>query len=279
MFSDSHAHILSILQRNNSDVSFLKKMQDAAFRFLMDIGTEPSDLKKRRQAVRDSFDGKIPEFIRFAAGLWPSASSIADPEKAMSALKTDIHTLLAENPEYCAVGECGIDRYWNGAAAETGKGTADTEGEEFLFKEQLKLAEEKKLSVIVHSREAFAETLTCIDEVGYHRGIIHCYSYGLEEAKEFIKRGWYISFSGNITYPKKPNDKKKIAELVKAVPENRLLLETDAPYLAPVPFRGNLNTPLLIEYTYAAASEILEKPMEALAEQIYCNCCECFAVR
>ncbi|WP_029410417.1 TatD family hydrolase [Treponema pedis] len=283
MFSDSHAHIFSILQKNGGNPSFLKEMQDKGFKFLMDIGTEPGDLKKRREVLVRSFGEKIPEFIRFAAGLWPHALSIAEPEKSIKALKADINTLLAEKPEYCALGECGLDRYWNGHAAENNteeeKGTADTEGEEFLFKEQLKFAREKNLPVIVHSRAAFEETLACIDEIGYHKGIIHCYSYGIEEAKEFIKRGWYISFSGNITYPKKNYDKEKAAELIRCVPENRLLLETDSPYLAPSPFRGKLNTPLLIEYVYAAVSEILGKNMQTLAEQIYNNCCECFAVK
>ena len=159
------------------------------------------------------------------------------------------------------------------------KGTSDIEGEEFLFKEQLKIAKEKNLSVIVHSRDAYEDTLKCIDEVGHHKGIIHCYSYGLKEAYSFLERGWYISFPGNITYAKRQADRDRIAELVRAIPADKLLLETDAPYLAPVPFRGKINTPLLIEYTYAAISEILGKSMEALAEQIYQNCCSCFSVK
>ena len=133
--------------------------------------------------------------------------------------------------------------------------------------------------MIVHSRDAYEDTLKCIDEVGHHKGIIHCYSYGLKEAYSFLERGWYISFPGNITYAKKQADKDRIAELVRAIPADKLLLETDAPYLAPVPFRGKINTPLLIEYTYAAVSEILDKSMEALAEQIYQNCCSCFLVK
>lgn len=286
MFSDSHAHIFSILQKNGGNPSFLKEMELKGFKFVMDIGTEPGDLAERKKAVSEACNGKIPGFIWFSAGLWPHASSIAEPEKSMRVLKNDIHTLLAEKHTYCALGECGLDRYWNGtnAAANASnngmeKGTTDVAGEKFLFKEQLKFAREKNLPVIIHSRDAFKETLECIDDVGYHNGIIHCYSYGIEEIVEFIKRGWYISFSGNITYPKKHEDKEKTAQFLKAVPKNRLLLETDAPYLTPVPFRGKVNTPLLIEYVYATASEILGISMEALAEQIYANCCECFAVK
>ncbi|UTY33691.1 TatD family hydrolase [Treponema putidum] len=321
MFSDSHAHFFMIFQRNEGDTSFLHTMKERNFKFAMDIGTQPGDLKERQKFISDVFSDKIqgqmpglmhgqmtmqatvheperfPDFMHFAAGLWPHAESIADPENALAALKTDIDTLFLQKAEaektnsgkpfYCGLGECGLDRYWNGPAAEKRggdlnseeKGTSDIEGEEFLFKEQLKIAKEKNLSVIVHSRDAYEDTLKCIDEVGHHKGIIHCYSYGLKEAYTFLERGWYISFPGNVTYAKKQADKDRIAELVKAIPADKLLLETDAPYLAPVPFRGKINTPLLIEYTYAAVSEILGKSMEALAEQIYQNCCSCFLVR
>lgn len=286
MFSDSHAHIFQILQKTNGNSLFLKEMEDNGFRFVMDIGTNPSDLNERRQAIINACNGKLPNFIWFSAGLWPHASSIAEPEKAMRALKNDINTLLSEKTKYCAVGECGLDRFWNGARAEIintdnteEKGTTDVEGEKFLFKEQIKFAREKNLPVIVHSRDAFEETLACIDDVGYHNGIIHCYSYGVKEIMPFIERGWYISFSGNITFAKKMADKEKVAQFVKAVPKNRILLETDSPYLTPVPFRGKLNTPLLVEYVYTTASEILGISMQELAEQIYTNCCECFKVR
>lgn len=297
MFSDSHAHFFMIFKRNNEDFSFLHKMNESKFRFTMDIGTEPGDLQGRQKFILDVFDGRIPDFMHFAAGLWPHASSIAAPDSSLMALKADIESLFlqkaafekkdSKKPFYFALGECGLDRYWNGPEAEKRAassnalecGTSDIEGEEFLFKEQLKIAKEKNLSVIVHSREAYADTLKCIDEVGHHKGIIHCYSYGLKEAFSFLERGWYISFPGNITYAKKQADKDKIVELIRAIPSDKLLLETDAPYLAPVPFRGKVNTPLLIEYVYVLVSEILGKSIESLAEQIYQNCCSCFLVK
>lgn len=283
MFSDSHAHIFMVLKRSGNG-SFLKEIMDKKYRFLMDIGTEPGDLHKRRTGITEVLNGNIPGFIHFAAGLWPEAASIAEPEKSLAALRADLDILLSEGAAYCALGECGLDRHWNGAAAAEAlargesAGTTDIEGEEFLFKAQLKLAQEKKLAVVVHSRSAFADTVKCMDQAGYHRGVIHCYSYGIEEAKSFLERGWYISFPGTITYAKKQADKDRIAALIRSVPQDRLLLETDSPYLAPRPFRGKLNTPLLIEYTYAAVSEILGVHMEELAETVYRNCVECFKV-
>lgn len=279
MFSDSHAHIFSIFNKNNGDSSFLSEIEQNKFRFIMDIGTNPGDLQERRKFILDFFNGKKPDFIHFSAGLWPHANSIAEPEKSIKALNADIDFLLNNKANFCAVGECGLDRFWNGKTAcenTANSGTPDIEGEEYLFTQQLLLAKRKKLPVIIHSRDAYKDTVKCIDNVGYHRGVIHCYSYGINEAQEFIKRGWYISFPGNITYPKKQAEKEKIAALIKSIPTDKLLLETDAPYLTPVPFRGKTNMPLLIEYTYRTAAEILNTTIKNLSDLIYRNCVECF---
>ncbi len=281
MFCDSHAHFFKIFEENGGDYSFFDEMKANNFRFLMDIGTAPGDLQKRKDSVLKANNGKFPDFIYFTVGLWPHTDSIANPQEALAAFKVDIESHLKTKPEYSGIGECGLDRYWNGQDAfDKGRtvGTMDIEGEEFLFKEQLRFAKEKKLSVVIHSRDAFDDTLKCIDEVNYHRGIIHCYSYGIEEAKEFIKRGWFISFPGTITYYKKQKDKDKIIELLKLVPKKQFLLETDAPYLAPVPFRGKLNNPNLIEYTYAFASEILNVSISDLSDLVLENCKAVFKV-
>ena len=138
MFSDSHAHFFMIFKRNEGDASFLHTMMERKFRFAMDIGTQPGDLKERQKFISEVFEGKIqgqvpallslPDFMHFAAGLWPHAESIAEPEKALAALKADIGTLFLQKAEaektnpgkpfYCGLGECGLDRYWNGPAAE-----------------------------------------------------------------------------------------------------------------------------------------------------------------
>ena len=109
----------------------------------------------------------------------------------------------------------------------------DTEtykGERELFEAQLELARELKLPVIVHSRDAFEDTLDCLKNVGYDKGIIHCYSYGIEEARAFLDRGWYIAFGGAVTYNKKAK-LEAVKELLRFVPSDRFLCETDAPYV------------------------------------------------
>ena len=219
----------------------------------------------------------IPDFVHFSAGLWPGRAAIDHWTEAMQMLEADIQAILKRGQTYAAIGECGIDRYWNHVGA-IGTGTDDLAGEERLFKEQLALAERYGLAVIIHSRDGFKPTLRCIDEVGWHRGVIHCFSYGKKEAEAFLERGWYLSFPGTITYADNAETAAEIAELVGMVPDDKLLLETDAPYLAPQPVRREINTPLNISYTYRTASEYRHCTIEHLCEIVHRNCRRLFSV-
>ncbi len=281
MLTDSHTHFLSTFEKKDKDSSFLEEMKAMNFRFVMDIGTDPLDLKPRKEAVLEANNGSMPDFFHFAVGIWPYGHCIAEPEKTMASLRADLEAHLASKPKYSGIGECGLDRYWNGQKAldegRTG-GTLDLDAEEFLFKEQLKLAKEHNMAVIIHTRDAFEDTIKCIDEVGHHRGIIHCYSYGVEEAKQFLERGWYISFPGNITFPKKQADKDRVAELVRSIPSEKILMETDAPYITPAPFRGKINTSVFIEHIYKRAAEIRGISVEELADIVYENSCNVYKI-
>jgi TatD DNase family protein len=285
MFSDTHCHLSYIAERGENLVNVIGTMRERAVPFVLDIGTRPGDLARRAAVISEASGGAVPDFIHFSCGLWPDAETIADRNDALAALKADLDAMLAGGasgaaPAFAGFGECGLDRYWNGAAAaeriaaqklagsaggavatkaaaDDGPGTTDIAGEEDLFLAQLELARAYCLPVIVHSRDAFEPTLGCIADVGYDSGVIHCFSYGVSEARAFLDRGWYISFPGNITWAKKEADKDRIASLVRYVPRDRLLLETDAPYLTPAPHRGKTNTPLFIEHTYNRAAEIL----------------------
>ena len=254
-------------------------MQEEGYPFIMDIGTDAGDFTPRYNTVAEACgkDGSIPDFIHFSAGLWPGRAAIEHPAEALQRLEADIQAFLKSGQLYTAVGECGIDRYWNHAGA-TGTGTDDLAGEETLFKEQLALAKRYGLAVIIHSRDGFEPTLRCIDEVGWHRGVIHCFSYGKKEAEAFLERGWYLSFPGTITYTDNAKTASTIAELVRMVPDDKLLLETDAPYLAPQPVRREVNTPLNISYTYQAASKYRQCSVEHLCETVYRNCHRLFSL-
>jgi len=254
-------------------------MREEGFPFVMDIGTDAGDFMPRYNAVAKAWNkaGSIPDFVHFSAGLWPGRAAIDRRTEAMQMLEADIQAILKRGQTYAAIGECGIDRYWNHVGA-IGTGTGDLAGEERLFKEQLALAERYGLAVIIHSRDGFKPTLRCIDEVGWHRGVIHCFSYGKKEAEAFLERGWYLSFPGTITYADNAETAAEIAELVGMVPDDKLLLETDAPYLAPQPVRREINTPLNISYTYRTASEYRHCTIDHLCEIVHRNCRRLFSV-
>jgi TatD DNase family protein len=286
-------------ERGESLGSLVKAMRERGFRFVLDIGTKPGDYSARVQTAREASGPEgLPGFLHFSCGLWPDSDTIADRGASIAALESDLAGMLElarsrGNTAYAALGECGLDRYWNGpaaaeriavlkaggtAAGDDGPGTTDVVGEEELFGMQLDLAEKYSLPVIVHSRDAFDATLGCIRNAGYDSGVIHCFSYGKDEARAFLDRGWYISFPGNITWAKKEADRERIASLVRYVPRDRFLLETDAPYLTPAPHRGKTNTPLLIEHTYARAAEILGLDVASLAALVEANSRELFTI-
>ena len=279
MFTDSHCHLRHISQKTTHFPLILKAMREEGFPFVMDIGTDAGDFMPRYNAVAKAWNkaDSIPDFVHFSAGLWPGRAAIDHRTEAMQMLEADIQAILKRGQTYAAIGECGIDRYWNHVGA-TGTGTGDLAGEERLFKEQLALAERYGLAVIIHSRDGFKPTLRCIDEVGWHRGVIHCFSYGKKEAEAFLERGWYLSFPGTITYADNAETAAEIAELVGMVPDDKLLLETDAPYLAPQPVRREINTPLNISYTYWTASEYRHCTVEHLCEIVHRNCRHLFSV-
>ena len=238
--------------------------------FGLDIGTKAGDLEERRQAVEDCIKAmpdptlaqKARNFMYYTAGIWPDIDSIKDRENQMKLLRDSITP-----GSIIAVGECGLDHHWNPAGAD-GRCEDDFDeqiyqGEGELFEAQIELARELKLPVIVHSRDAFEDTLNCIKNIGYDNGIIHCYSYGIDEARAFLDRGWYIALGGGITYTKK-SKLEQMEALIRFIPSDRLLTETDAPYLAPVPFRGQANSPILVEHVFNYIANVRGINLETL---------------
>ena len=257
MFSDTHFHFKMMTEERGVDgVEVLTTMAQRDCFFGLDIGTRAGDLQGRQLAVEKCIAGvadarladKARSFMYFTAGIWPDVESIKDRENQVKLLRESI------TPDsIIAVGECGLDHHWN-PSGEDGRCEEDFDeqvyrGERELFEAQIELAHELKLPVIVHSRDAFEDTLECINNIGYHNGIIHCYSYGIEEARTFLDLGWYIALGGGITYTKK-SKLEQMQELIRFIPSDRLLTETDAPYLAPVPFRGQANSPVLVEHVF-----------------------------
>lgn len=292
MFSDTHCHLSHIASRGVSLESLIMDMTNDGYRAAVDIGTKPGDLSSRRAVISSACGGSIPVFIHFSCGIWPDADSIADPDTAMRSLEDDVRDMIsaaqeratAGYPSFAALGECGLDRFWNGTGKHhedvsvDGPGTDDLAGEEALFCRQIQLAQEYRLPLVIHSRDAFDATLSILKSMNYHHGVIHCFSYGIAEARAFLDLGWFISFPGNITFAKKEADREHMQHLVSYIPDDLLLLETDAPYLAPVPHRGIVNTPWHVRFVYEKAAEFRHTDSAALAETVFANATTLFGL-
>ncbi|MCI6926756.1 TatD family hydrolase [Butyricicoccus porcorum] len=154
------------------------------------------------------------------------------PEYSMGVTQADIDRIreLSAHPKVKAIGEIGLDYYWEKRSPET---TPPREKQKQLLRAQLELAREVGLPVIIHDRDAHEDCLNIVKEYDDLRGVYHCYSGSLETAQEILKLGWYLSFTGVITYGKA----KKARHIIEHLPMDRIMIETDSPYLTPEPER------------------------------------------
>ena len=152
---------------------------------------------------------------------------------------------MAKEQKIIAIGEIGLDYYWD---------TPSRDVQKKWFENQLQLAKEVKLPVVIHSRDAAKDTYEMIKEADLdeYRGVIHCFSYAKEVAKQYIDLGYFIGVGGVVTF----KNGKKLKEVVEYIPLENILLETDAPYLAPEPNRGRRNTSLNLKYIAAEIAKI-----------------------
>lgn len=168
------------------------------------------------------------------------------PENCGPYVPEDLDTLrsLAAHPKAVAIGEIGLDYYW--------EENPPRELQQQVFRAQLQLAQELDLPVIVHDREAHGDSLSIIREFPAVRGVFHCFSGSAEMAKELVKLGWMISFTGVLTY----KNARKALETADAVPLEHLMIETDSPYMAPVPNRGKRNDSRNVSFICQKLAEV-----------------------
>ena len=168
------------------------------------------------------------------------------PENCGPYVPEDLDTLrsLAAHPKAVAIGEIGLDYYW--------EENPPRELQQQVFRSQLRLAEELELPVIVHDREAHGDSLSIIREFPNLRGVFHCFSGSAEMARELVKLGWMISFTGVLTY----KNARKALEAADAVPLEHLMIETDSPYMAPVPNRGKRNDSRNVSFICQKLAEV-----------------------
>lgn len=189
------------------------------------------------------------DFVYGTVGVHPSEVAELDEEKAAHMME------LAKRDKVVAIGEIGLDYYWP---------EPDHEIQKKWFIRQLEMAKALDMPVIIHSREAAADTLEILksDVAKGLRGVIHCYSYSKEMAVEFEKLGYYFGIGGVITF----QNAKKLVEVVEYLPLERILLETDCPYLSPMPNRGKRNSSLNLPYIAQKIAEIKKIPYDTVIE-------------
>ena len=188
-------------------------------------------------------------FIYGAIGIHPDEAGTLD-EAGMERMAK-----LLDGDKIVAVGEIGLDYYWD-------KENHDVQKHWFI--RQLDMAREKQMPVIIHSREAAADTMDIMKQhASGMKAVIHCYSYSAEMAKEYVKMGYYIGVGGVVTF----KNAKKLKQVVQEIPLERILLETDCPYLAPVPFRGKRNSSLNLPYVAEAIAELKGTTAEEVIQQ------------
>lgn len=216
MYFDTHAHYDSGAF-NGDRLEVLAALPEQGVELILNPGC---DLASSRAAVE--LADRFPH-VYAAVGVHPSDCETYD-DQVEDALRQ-----LARHPKVRAVGEIGLDYYW--------KDNAPAEVQQQVFHRQMELARALSLPVIVHDREAHHDSLEVVKAHPEVRGVYHCYSGSLEDAKTLVRLGWMLSFTGVITY----KNARKALEVLQWLPMDRIMIETDSPYLTPEPFRGKRN--------------------------------------
>lgn len=211
MFFDTHAHYDDSWFDEDRE-ELLSSLPEQGIGLVLNPGC---NLESSRKAVE--YANRYPH-VYAAVGFHPSDA--ADFTHEMPALLAE---LVRENPKVRAIGEIGLDYYW--------EDYPDKATQNRVLRQQMELAQELDLPVILHDREAHGDCLAAVKEFPGLRGVYHCYSGSLEDAKALIKLGWNLSFTGSITY----KNNRKAPEILKWIPEDRFMIETDSPYMLPYP--------------------------------------------
>ncbi len=239
MYFESHAHLDDKRFREDRE-ELLGLLPSCGIDYMVNVGC---DLKSSKQSIRlaERYD-----YIFASVGIHPH--ELYD----MSSQTIEELRRLSQHKKVVAIGEIGLDYYYD---------THPRELQQFWFRQQLRLAESVNKPVIIHSRDASQETFDIMSASNVRKGVIHCYSGSAPMAVEYAKMGFYIGIGGVVTFP----NAKKMVEVVDAVPLEKILIETDSPYLAPAPNRGKRNDPRNLEYIVTKIAEIKNISPEIVA--------------
>lgn len=250
--ADSHAHLIDKAYRNDSK-AVIQRALDIGVKLIINLGY---DIKTSSRAVDMAQD--YP-FMYASVGVHPHEAARV-PKDYLQNVKE-----LALNKKNVAIGEIGLDYY---------RDISPRKKQQQAFREQLQLAQEMRLPVIIHDREAHKEVLKIVREEqgGKNGGVFHCFSGDWEMAQQCIELGFYISIAGPVTF----KNSDSLREVAQKVPLHRLLVETDCPYLTPVPYRGKRNEPAHVKYTVETIAALRGMKWEELAQVTYTNTKKCF---
>ena len=238
MIFDTHAHYDDDAFDEDRDV-LLSGMGEQNVEYIVNVGASMASSERSIKLAE-----KYP-FVYAAVGVHPDEVGELDEEKFTKLREWTTHEKVK------AVGEIGLDYYWDKEKHDLQK---------HWFMRQMELASEVKLPMIVHSREAAKDTLDMVIAAKPLNlsGIIHCYSYSVEQAREYLNMGYYIGIGGVVTF----KNAKKLKEVAEYTPLSQIVLETDCPYLAPTPFRGKRNDSSKIAYVAEELAAIKQIPVE-----------------
>lgn len=253
MIIDTHAHYDDEQFDTDRD-ELLKSMEAGGIGLIVNAGSTIDSWKK----IVELTEGY--SFMYGAIGIHPD--EVGDMDDEQFSRMSD----LLELDKIVAVGEIGLDYYWD-------KEEHDLQKEWFI--RQLGLAREKDIPVIIHSRDAAADTFEIMKQhAAGMKAVIHCYSYSAEMAREYVKMGYYIGVGGVVTF----KNAKKLKQVVEEIPLASIVLETDCPYLAPVPYRGKRNTSLYLPYVAEQVAELKGITVEDVIRQTEKNSRELYGL-
>ena len=253
MIIDTHAHYDDEQFDTDRD-ELLKSMEAGGIGLIVNAGSTIDSWKK----IVELTEGY--SFMYGAIGIHPD--EVGDMDDEQFSRMSD----LLELDKIVAVGEIGLEYYWD-------KEEHDLQKEWFI--RQLGLAREKDMPVIIHSRDAAADTFEIMKQhAAGMKAVIHCYSYSAEMAREYVKMGYYIGVGGVVTF----KNAKKLKQVVEEIPLASIVLETDCPYLAPVPYRGKRNTSLYLPYVAEQVAELKGITVEDVIRQTEKNSRELYGL-
>lgn len=241
-FIDSHCHLADPAFDGDRDVAVDRARQTGA-RALVCIGESLAAAARARELAR-----RHPGFVYHTAGVHPHDAATFDAPRDIAAIRAELEQGAV------AVGECGLDYHYDHSPRDRQRAA---------FEAQLDLAREMARPVVVHTRLAEDDTAAMVAAAGRLgvRGVLHCFTGSHALARTALDAGWYISFSGIVTFRKWEDE-----ELLRLVPLDRLLVESDAPYLAPVPHRGKRNEPAWVSFTVARVAQARGMSTDALGD-------------